>query len=170
LTTAGSGNPSLPSPLRRAARPPPAVALNANQKAASSSATSNQRANRGKSGQLYRPMVVAMSTMGMVQPSIHEIIDVVPVGHRFVPAGRAVLVRANRLRRALHGIDCVDRNGMLVNMILVRMMQMALMKIIDMVVMPDRRMPTAGTMRVAMIAVMLLRAGSHCLFPFFVLG
>jgi hypothetical protein len=115
-------------------------------------------------------MVVAMSTMGMVQPSIHEIIDVVPVGHSFVPAGRAVLVRANRLRRALHGIDCVDRNGMLVNVILVRMMQMALMKIIDMVVMPDRRMPTVGTMRVAVIAVMLLGAGGHCLFPFFVLG
>jgi hypothetical protein len=37
-------------------------------------------------------MVVAMSTMGMVQPSIHEVIDVVTMGHGFVPAGRAVLM------------------------------------------------------------------------------
>jgi hypothetical protein len=107
-----------------------------------------------------------MTTMGMVQPSIHEVIDVVPVRHRFVPAGRAVLVRADRLRRALHGIDRADCNGMLIDVILVRMMQMAIMKIIDMVVMPDRRMPAVWTMHVAMVGVMLLGAGSHSLFPF----
>lgn len=115
-------------------------------------------------------MVVAMTTMGMVQPSIHEVIDVVPMRHGFVPAGRAVLVRADGLRRALHGIGRVDRNGMLINVILVRMMQMAIMKIIDMAVMPDRRMPAVGTMHVAMVAMMLLGAGRHSLFPFFVLG
>lgn len=115
-------------------------------------------------------MVVAMITMGMVQPSIHEIIDVVPMGHGFVPAGRAVLVRASRLWRAMHGIDRVDCNCMFINVILVRVMQMAIMKIIDMVIMPDRRMPTVGTMHVAMVTMMLLGAGSHSLFPFFVLG
>jgi hypothetical protein len=115
-------------------------------------------------------MVVAMITMGMVQPSIHEVIDVVPMGHGFVPAGRAVLVRASRLWRAMHGIDRVDCNCMFINVILVRVMQMAIMKIIDMVIMPDRRMPTVRTMRVAMVDMMLLGAGSHSLFPFFVLG
>jgi hypothetical protein len=115
-------------------------------------------------------MVVAMITMGMVQPSIHEIIDVVPMGHGFVPAGRPVLVRASRLWRAMHGIDRVDCNCMLINVILVRVMQMAIMKIIDMVIMPDRRMPAVGTMHVAMVTMMLLGAGSHDLFPFFVLG
>jgi hypothetical protein len=115
-------------------------------------------------------MVVAMITMRMMQPSIHEVIDMVPMGHGFVPAGRAVFVRAGRLRRALHGIDRVDCNCMLINVILVRVMQMAIMKIIDMVIMPDRRMATAGTMHVAMIAMMLLGAGSHSLFLFFVLG
>jgi hypothetical protein len=54
---------------------------------------------------------------------------------------------------------------MLVNVILVRMMQMPIMKIIDMVVMADRRMPTVGAMRVAMVAMMLLGAGIHSLFP-----
>jgi hypothetical protein len=37
-------------------------------------------------------MVVAISTMGMLQPSVNEVIDVIPIGHGFVPAGRAVLV------------------------------------------------------------------------------
>jgi hypothetical protein len=132
---------------------------------------SSYREGRSRgSGQLYRPMVVAMITMRMVQPSIHEVIDVVPMGHGFVPAGRAVRVRAGRLRRAMLGIDRVDCNCMLINVILVRVMQMAIMKIVDMVIMPDRCMPTVGTMHVAMVAMMLLGAGSHCLFPFFVLG
>jgi hypothetical protein len=115
-------------------------------------------------------MVVAMITMGMVQPSIHEIIDVVSMGHGFVPAGRAVLVRASRLWRAMHGIDRVDCYRVFINVVLVRVMQMAIMKIIDMVIMPDRRMPTVGTMHVAMVTMMLLGAGSHSLFPFFILG
>jgi hypothetical protein len=63
-----------------------------------------------------------MSTMGMVQPSIHEIIDVVPMGHGFVPARRAMRVRADGLRCALHGIDLVDCDDMLINVILVRVM------------------------------------------------
>jgi hypothetical protein len=37
-------------------------------------------------------MVVAMSSMGMVQPSIHQVIDVVTMWHGFVAAGRAVLM------------------------------------------------------------------------------
>jgi hypothetical protein len=115
-------------------------------------------------------MVVAMITMRMVQPSIHEVVDVVPMGHGFVPARRAMLVRAGRSRRAMHWIDRVDCKCMLINVILVRVVQMAIMKIIDMVIMPDRCMPTVGTMRVAMVVMMLLGAGSHCLFPFFVLG
>ena len=124
------------------------------------------RKPRQWSGHLYRPMIVAMSTMGMVQPSIHEVIDVVAVRYGFVSARRAMLVRADRLRCALHGIDRVDCNGMLINVIPVRMMQMAIMKIIDMVVMSNRRMPTVGTMCVAMVAMMLLGAGSHSLLPF----
>ena len=128
------------------------------------------RQDRSLSGELYRPMVIAMIAMRMVQPSVHEVVDVVPMGHGLVPAGRAVRVRAGCLRRALHGVDRADRNDMLINVIFVRMMQMAVMKIIDMAVMPDRGMSTVGTMRVAMIAVMRLGACRHSLFPFFVLG
>ena len=115
-------------------------------------------------------MVVAMIAMGMMQPSIHEVIHMVPMRHGFVAAGRAMRVRADRLRGALHGIGRGDRDGMLINVILVRVMQMAIVKIIDMIVVPDRRMPAVATMHVAMVDMMLLGAGSHSVFPFLFLG
>ena len=37
-----------------------------------------------------------MIAMGMMQPSAHEVIDMVAMGHDFVPTGRAMLVRAAR--------------------------------------------------------------------------
>ena len=37
-------------------------------------------------------MIVAVVTVGMMQVAVDEIIDVVTVGYRFVPATRAVLM------------------------------------------------------------------------------
>jgi hypothetical protein len=51
-----------------------------------------------------------MVAMGMMQTSAHEVIDMIAMRHGFVPAGRAMLVRAARLRRALHGIGRIDRD------------------------------------------------------------
>jgi hypothetical protein len=102
-----------------------------------------------------------MIAVGMVQPSTYEIIEVIAVGHRFVPAGRAMLVRAARLRRALHGIAGIDRECMLVDVILVRVMQMAIMEIIDMAFMADCRMPAVGAVLVGMVGMMLFGAGRH---------
>jgi hypothetical protein len=116
-------------------------------------------------------MVIAMIAMGMVQPSIHEVIDVVPVRHGLVPAGRAMLVRAAGLWRALHGIGGTDRDDMFIDVILVHVMEMAIMEIIDMTVVTDRRMPTVGTMSVGVVGMMLLGAcGGHGVSPFFVCG
>ena len=79
-----------------------------------------------------------MIAMGMMQPSAHEVIDMVAMGHGFVPAGRAMLVRAARLRRALHGIGGIDWDHVLVDVILVHVVKMAVMEIIDMSFMADR--------------------------------
>ncbi|MBV8111233.1 MAG: hypothetical protein JO012_15860 [Hyphomicrobiales bacterium] len=65
-------------------------------------------------------MVIAMIAMGMMQPSTHQVVDVVAMGNDLVPAGRPMLVRAAGLRRALHGIGGVDRDSVLIDMILVR--------------------------------------------------
>jgi hypothetical protein len=120
---------------------------------------------RPMSGRLYRAVVVAMIAMGMMQPSTHEVIDVVAMGHGFVPAGRAMLVRAAGLRRALHGICGVDCDDMLINVILMQVMKMAVMEIVDMALMTDRRMRAVGTVLVGMIGMMLLGAGGHSILP-----
>jgi hypothetical protein len=122
------------------------------------------------SGQLYRAVVVAMIAMGMMQPSTHDVIDVVAMGHGFVPAGRAMLVRAAGLRRALHGICGIDCDDMLINVILMQVMKMAVMEIVDMALMADRRMPAVGTVLVGMVGMMLLGAGGHDVFSFFICG
>ena len=111
-----------------------------------------------------------MIAVRMMQPSAHQVIDVITMGHGFVPAGRAMLVRTTRLRRALHGIGGVDRDSVLIDMILVRVMQVAIMEIIDVAVMADRRMPTLRTMLVGVVGVMLLGAGGHDVFSFLVCG
>ena len=69
------------------------------------------------SGQLYRPVVITMIAMRMVQASVHEVVDVVTMGDGFVPAGRAMRMRADGFWCALHGIGRVDCDGMLINVI-----------------------------------------------------
>jgi hypothetical protein len=108
-----------------------------------------------------------MIAMGMVQPFTHEIIDVIPMGHGFMPAGRTMLVRAARFWRALHRIGGIDGHDMLINMIPMHVMKMAIMEIIDMAIMADRRVPTIGTMLVGVIGMMLFGAGGHRVFPLF---
>src|ERR1700751_283726 len=101
-------------------------------------------------------MVVTMIAVGMVQPSIHEMINVVAMGHGFVPARRAMLVRAARPWRALHRIGGIDGHDMLIDMIFMHVMNMAIMA--------DCRMPTIGTMLVVVIGMMFFGAGGHCVF------
>jgi hypothetical protein len=111
-----------------------------------------------------------MIAMRMMQSSAHEVIDMVAMRHRFVPAGRAMLVRAARLRRALYRVGSIDRDDMLIDMVLMHVMEMAIMEIIDVALMADRRMPTVGTMLVDVVGMMLLGAGGHSVFSFFVCG
>jgi hypothetical protein len=107
-----------------------------------------------------------MVAVRMMQPSAHQVIDVIAMGHRLVSAGRPMLVRTARWRRAPHGIGGVDRDSVLIDMILVWVMQVAIMEIIDVAVMADRRMPTLGTMFVGVVGMMLLGVGGHDGFSF----
>jgi hypothetical protein len=109
-------------------------------------------------------VVVAMIAVRMMQPSAHEVIDVITMGHGFVSAGWAMLVRAASLRRALDRIGGVDRDGELVDMIFVRVMEVAVVEIIDVAFMADRRMAAVGTMLVGVVRMMLLGAGGHDVF------
>jgi hypothetical protein len=108
-----------------------------------------------------------MIAVRMMQPSAHEVIDVITMGHGFVSAGWAMLVRAASLRRALDRIGGVDRDGVLVDMIFVRVMEVAVVEIIGVAVVADRRMPAVGTMLVGVVRMMFLGAGSHDALSFF---
>ena len=112
-------------------------------------------------------MVVTMIAVGMVQPSTHEIINVVAMGYGFVPTRWDMVVRAARFWRALHRVGGIDGHDMLINMIPMHVMKMAIMEIIDITIMADRRMPTIGTMLVGVIGMMLFGAGGHRIFPLF---
>jgi hypothetical protein len=109
-----------------------------------------------------------MIAMRMMQASAHQVIDVIPMRHGFVTAGGAMLVGAARSRRALHGVGGIDRDGMLVDMILVHVVQMPVVQVIDVTFVAHRRMPAIGTMLVGMIGMMLLCAGRHSIFSFLV--
>ena len=78
------------------------------------------------SDQLHRPVVVAMITMRVMEPSVHQVIDVISVRNGFVSAVRTMLMtRAAEFGGAVHGIRDADRDDMLVNLIPVHVVEMA---------------------------------------------
>ncbi|MDB5785387.1 MAG: hypothetical protein JWQ50_5302 [Caballeronia mineralivorans] len=109
-------------------------------------------------------MVVAVIAVRMVQVAVDEIVDVIPVRHRFMAAPWSVnvarLVTA-AARRAFVRIFGAHFELMLVYMIAVRMMQMTVMQIINVIVVLDRSMSTVRAMLVVVLSVMWFVAGAH---------
>ena len=106
-------------------------------------------------------MIIAMITVRMVQPAVYEIVDMVAMRHLFMSAVWTVRMCAVDLRRAVHGICGVDRDDMFVHVILVRMVEMAIVKIIHMAFMANRGVPAFRVMLMSVIGMMLFVAGRH---------
>jgi hypothetical protein len=53
----------------------------------------------------YRPVVATFSTFGMVKMPINQIVDVVAMRNRFMPASRCVLVPAGVTSAIVLGLD-----------------------------------------------------------------
>jgi hypothetical protein len=111
---------------------------------------------------LDRPVVVAVIAMRMMQTSVNQKIHVIAMWNGGMAAFRAVNVfggafGVGKTGRAFVGICGTDGNRVLVHMIAVRMMQMAVVKIIHMAVMFDGGVPATGAMDVGVIGV--CRAG-----------
>jgi hypothetical protein len=102
-----------------------------------------------------------MAIMWVMQPSVHKVIDVIAVRHRFVSAARTMRMSAAGLGRAAHGVSIANLDNMVVDMIFMQVMQMTIVQIIDMVVMAYSRVPTVGTMLMCVIRMMPLGAGGH---------
>lgn len=109
-------------------------------------------------------MVVAVVLVDVVQPPVDQEVRVVAMRHRLVPAPGAVdmagLVAAGR-----HGVTIrmlgVDLDDVLVDMAVVRMMQMTVVQIVDVITVPDRGMPAARAVNVVMPIVDLMVVMRH---------
>jgi len=87
-------------------------------------------------------MIVAMATMGVVKMASDQVIHMVSVRHGFVTAVGAVYMALRvtftfMFRSTVLGIGLADVYDMLINMVAVRVMQMTIMKVADMVIVRD---------------------------------
>lgn len=100
-----------------------------------------------------------MTTVQMMQMTIHQIIQVVAMGHRFVTASRTVdmtviVLTALVIGSALILVTIIYTETVLIHMTFVHVVEMTVMKIIDMVAMLD-----CGVS--ACVAVLVLVVGMH---------
>ncbi|MEA1052876.1 hypothetical protein U5801_24155 [Lamprobacter modestohalophilus] len=99
-------------------------------------------------------MIVAVVAVRMMQPTINDVIDVIPVWHRLMttagPVHVAVFLASGEPVLAAVGIDCADGNDVLIvvnqTVDLMRMMQMAIMQVVDVVFVLQGLMAATGTM------------------------
>jgi hypothetical protein len=107
-----------------------------------------------------------MIAVGMMQVAIDEIIDVIAVRHGFMTVSRPMHVAgrmpAARMPRCA-GIGVLRRHldRVLIDVSGVHVMQMAVMKIIDMIAVLDRCMSAPGTMPMGVVVMMGQFAVGH---------
>lgn len=102
--------------------------------------------------------MIAVARMRMVQVALHQVIDVVAVRHGFMTAIRSMRVPGGvssaRMAAGTHvRIARADLQHVLVGVIAMRRVQVAIVKIIDMIPMLHSRVAAAGTMDMGMILV-----------------
>ena len=104
-------------------------------------------------------MVIAVVTVWMVQASVNEIVDVVAVGHGFVATPRSMhvprfLAAARMQRRAAIGVLVGNLNHMLDDRsVFAGVVQVTIMKIVDMVAVLNTGVLTIGTVLVIVVLV-----------------
>ena len=94
-------------------------------------------------------MVVAVALVGVVQATVDQVVHVVAVGHFVVAAALAVDVGAAVVRSvAAVGVELVDRQPVLVDVIAVRVVEVPVVEEVDMAVVDDLRVAAAGSVDV----------------------
>jgi hypothetical protein len=118
--------------------------------------------NRGKLlDHVHGAVVVAVVAVRMVQMSGHQVIDVIAVRHRFMPAAGAVNVflgvgPTSVLGRAAGRIARANFQLVLLDLAAVWMVQMAIVDVIDVSVVLDRRVAAARAVLVVVTAVVIV--------------
>lgn len=109
-------------------------------------------------------MVVAVVAVRMVQVAVDEIVDMIAMRHRFMAApGSVHMARlvAAAVSRALIRIGRVNFEPVFVYVIAVRVMQVAVMQIIDMVAMLDRGVTAIRPVLMVVMRVVWFVTGAH---------
>ena len=105
-------------------------------------------------------MVVAVIAVRMMKASVHQVIHVITMRNGSVAAIGAVNVLpvvAFGAKRAFVGIRGADGDSVFIHVVAMRMMQMAVMKIIHVVAMHDGNVSATFAMDVGMIGVSCAR-------------
>lgn len=115
-------------------------------------------------------MIVAVRVMRMVEMSTHDVINVIAVWRAFMPAFWTVSMVAAMcfafvIRRAATRVGTAYRNGVLVDVSFMDVMQMSVMKIVRVSLMANRRVAATGTMFVAVLGMRCTLTVFH-IFPF----
>jgi len=112
-----------------------------------------------------------MVAVWMVQAAVDQIVGVITMRHCCMTAPRAVAMRrvmaaATVFRAAAVGIGGTDFDDVILDMPVVRVLQMPLVEVIHVTIMANRNMTAAGTMCVRMIGVSSV--GCHAVSPMIV--
>lgn len=106
-----------------------------------------------------------MTAVGMVQVPIHQVIDMVAMGHGLMAAIGAMLVgrfvTAALVRRgATLGVVSIYGQGVLFDLAIFLMVEVAIMQVIDMALVNDGGVSAGGTMLVVVIFVLVAHGNS----------
>lgn len=141
----------LPHPLRSARQTGRAAAALARRQC-------HRQRSRSARHHLQRAVVVAMVTVRVMQMTIDQIVHVVAVGHGLMPTARAMhmaglVTLATVLRRAGIGVGSRYGNHMLIHVVAMRVVQVAVVQVVNVAIMHDGRVAAVRAMLVSVVLV-----------------
>lgn len=115
-------------------------------------------------------MIVAVIAVRMMQVPVDEVVHMITVRHRLVPAAGAVLVPGLVLHGGLAGraavrVLSVDGDPMLIDVTLVRVVEMPVMQIIGVACVANGDMAAVAPVLMIMVLMHCVIVLGHALFP-----
>ena len=109
-------------------------------------------------------MVIAVAVVRMMEVAVDQVVDVIAVRHRLVAAAGAVLMlgvvsAAAVIWSALGWVGVADLDRMLIDVVVVRTVEVPVVEIVDMTGMHDRGVPTARP--VGMVVALMYLVSLH---------
>ena len=116
-------------------------------------------------------MVVAVRAVRMVEMAVHQIVDMVAMGHRLMAAARSVpvltvMAAAIMIGRAPFGVAPADIDRVFVDMPLMGMMEVSVVQVVDMIAMLDGDMPAIRPVGMRMVLMDPMVVVGHDCPPF----